>query len=241
MADEKIFLGIPTHDRRVDIKVNAMAQPDIASKEAKVHYCRTRASSLLANNFNVLFCDALNGGYTHFLLLHADIAPTTPGWADRMLELMNQRELDILSVISPFKDRSGRTSTGIDNEDEKQSHWGPPRLTMHEVHNEWEDVITHPRLVVNTGCLLIDLRGSWLKPHPPAFTINDGIGVNPDGKYQAVVEPEDWGFSRIARRRGAKIGATALIEIEHIGYYEFRNSEVWGLKDDSDGNGKATR
>lgn len=239
MSKPQVMIGIPTHDRRIDIKVNVASQPQIASPEGHVVFTRVRASSLLANNFNLLFADAINQGYSHFVLLHSDIAPAQ-GWVDRMLELMGQHDLDILSLISPFKDKSGRTSTAIDNENLAQSTWGPPRLTLHEVHNEWPEIITHPRLVVNTGCMMIKLGGMWMEPNPPCFSINDAFGRGPDGKLVALVEPEDWAFSRVARDRGARIGATALIKLEHIGYHEYVNDEVWGTElDDSKGNGKA--
>src|SRR3990167_2098566 len=79
----------------------------------------TRASSMLTDNFNQLWCDCMNGNYTHFAMLHADISVET-AWIDKMLTLMEKHQSDILSVVMPIKDETGDTSTAfIPNEDSR--------------------------------------------------------------------------------------------------------------------------
>lgn len=68
------------------------------------------------------------------------------------------------------------------------------------------------------------------------FTINDEIRRKPDGEFYAVVEPEDWFFSRKARELGATLFATREIAASHFGANNFNNTSPWGeLEKDSGG------
>jgi predicted O-methyltransferase YrrM len=188
--------------------------------------------SLLAYGFNRLYCNALNqrkNGITHFLLLHADVIPADPKtWVTTMMEEMERVGADILSAVVPLKGPTGLTSTALDKAC-LENKWAVQRLSMTEIMSRPE-TFTDPALLINTGCLLIDIRTSWAGEM--CFTIKDMIAVNLDGEFSAQVESEDWGFSRRARQYGAKIWATRKLKLTHIGRAEFTNWDVWGEETD---------
>jgi hypothetical protein len=201
--------------------------------------------SLLARTFNNLWAHALasaeKGLVTHFAMLHADIQPGE-FWLDTLMREMARVQADVVSTIVPIRDDRGLTSTAIDN---PANRWQPERrLTMSEVmqlpktfdSKGLQDAGLNPhghQLLVNSGCWVCDISrpwvlGDWTQNRPVQFTINDRVYKCPNGQWGVDVESEDWYFSREAARWGARIVATRLVEVKHIGTQAFPNTEAWG-------------
>lgn len=224
MSMNHVFLGIPTSDLKVHPDIIAAVLH--ASPKGQLNGLRTHSYSCLPRNFNELFCAALNArkeGITHFLMLHNDIVPHGAGWLDSMLDEMNKYRADVLSVIVPLKSNSGITSTAIDepahpNVDAK---WRPRRLNVQQVLAEYPETFTNDKLLLNTGCMLIDLRKSWVENIWFQF---EDIILKRDGKFVAENVPEDWDFSRRAAALGAKLFATRKIQVTHYGHTGYGNA-----------------
>lgn len=223
-----IYLGVPTYDGQIHYGVhrsivNASAQPgNITSAFVQ--------SSALTRGFNMLWCAALDGGFDYFVMLHADIEVRTKGWLDIMLKQLGTA--DVISAVSPLKDVSGLTSTGVERvEPDSQPHTielrQPRRLTLRELADfpptftadDAAEVLDLPieyqhRLVVNTGCLVVRLDRDWTKQL--VWTDGDAI-IQTDGGRHVVFIPEDWQFSRTAQMLGAEVLATKAVEIVHHG------------------------
>lgn len=114
----------------------------------------------------------------------------------------------------------------------------PQRLTMTQIHNG-PQTFTHPGLLLNTGCLLFDMREPWVDQATTKgrgnlyFTIQDHIEWI-DGIPHPSSASEDWNFTRMARAAGCpKIYATRKMPLEHIGQARFSSKEVWGLAEDN--------
>jgi predicted O-methyltransferase YrrM len=195
--------------------------------------------SLLAQNFNGLWCGALNechqGRPVHyFAMLHSDIEPED-GWLDVLIEELEARQLDILGAAVPIKDPKGLTSLALAHPS------GDPwrvlcRLTMTELWRLPEtftsEDVGHP-LLLNTGCWVF--RFDEERAKKLSFTINDRIVFNTSlGIYQAQTEPEDWYFSRLCHEMGLKIGATRKVRLNHVGKTRYTNAEPWGGAYDTD-------
>jgi GT2 family glycosyltransferase len=187
-------------------------------------------SSLLAHNFNEMWARALNArhqGITHFAMLHSDVMPHSPTWVGEMRAIMDRVGASVLSVVLPIKDRRGLTSTAVD----RANIWAPRRLTLSEAYAQ-PATFTHERLLLNTGCMMVDLRQGWVeRAH---FTVNDAIRQKPSGEFYAVAESEDWFFSRRARLEGASLYATREIAASHFGGSNFDNTSAWGEEVDPD-------
>lgn len=192
--------------------------------------------SLLAQNFNSLWCQALNACHRgnpvqYFAMLHADIEPED-GWLDVLVEELEARQLDVLGAVVPIKDPKGLTSIALARED--GDPWRPLcRLTMREVWRLPEtftsEDVGHP-LLLNTGCWVCRFDMAWATK--VRFTINDRIVFNKSlNLYQAQVEPEDWYFSRLLNELGLKLGATRKVRLEHVGKTHYINHEPWGQTD----------
>ncbi len=210
-------------------------------------------SSLLGRSFNDSWARALqgasNGVITHFAMIHSDIGPEPKDkdgkpvfWLDEMLAEMQRLKADVLSAVVPIKDDRNLTSTAIDD---PQDPFEPERrLTMHEVLKLPETFSAmdcafaginpnHHGLLVNTGLILVDVRGAWVwddwtTNRPIMFTVNDKIIRKPDGQFVVSVESEDWYFSRCANRNRARIFATRKIALKHFGEIAWSNQEQHG-------------
>lgn len=219
-----VFIGVPSADGNMRGEV-CQAVIDAAMHES---ICFSFSKfSLLAKNFNLLLTDALNRKhYTHFLLLHADIAPQA-GWLSKMLDVMEQTGAEILSAVVPIKTNAGYTSTAYARSADLP--FKMKRLTLKEVH-ALPETFTHEDLVVNSGLMLIDLRAPWIGK--VWFEINDDVVLDEKGNWKAVGVSEDWLFSLRARALGAKIFATRAVRLHHFGAHGFPNYEVFGKDTD---------
>lgn len=192
--------------------------------------------SLLARNFNALWCSALNldavRRVDYFAMIHADVEPQD-WWLDVLINELESRDLDILGAVVPIKDPKGLTSLALDHPD--GNTWQPLcRLTMSEVYRLPEtftsEDVGHP-LLLNTGLWACRFDQSWASQ--VRFTINDRIVRTPDGRYVPQVEPEDWYFSRLCHELGLKIGATRKVKLAHRGGAAYGNTCPWGEPFDS--------
>lgn len=188
-------------------------------------------SSLLASNFNELWCAALNlahGGerLDYFAMLHDDVAPED-FWLDKLIDELEATGLDMLGVVTPIKDTRGMTSMALDGDDPWMLHC---RLSMHDVYALPETFTSEHLgrlLLLNTGCWVI--RWNQEICRQLHFEINDRIVFNTAAnRYQAQTEPEDWFFSRCGHALGLKIGATRKINLFHVGDIAFPNDRPWG-------------
>jgi SAM-dependent methyltransferase len=201
-------------------------------------YRQYNEGSLLAANFNGLWCSALNlcrKGETvdYFAMIHADVEPADY-WLDTMIGILESEQLDILGASVPIKDPRGLTSLALDRDD--GDTWRPLcRLTQHEVHSLPETFtgadLGGRRLLLNTGMWVCRFDEAWARK--VAFTINDRIVQDPQGLYHAQTEPEDWYFSRLCHELGLKVGATRAVPLVHRGSTEFASYQLWGEPHDS--------
>lgn len=183
------------------------------------------ASSLLTWSFNTAWATALNlkeqAGLTHFLLWHSDIAPRGDDWLDCFIAEMNMTKAQVLSAIIPIKDQRGLTSTAADTDE-----WRPIRLTQRQTHEILPETWTAPWLLFNTGLMLVDFRDDWV--YSVRFHMRDRIVRDENGKWTAMVEPEDWHFSRQCRGLGVRCYVTRKVVVNHWGVGVWSSDQVWG-------------
>lgn len=199
--------------------------------------------SLLASNFNQLWCYALNKVHhgervDYFAMLHDDIG-AEPYWLDKLIEELEAKQLDVLGVVAPIKDTRGMTSIALGRDSDSWVPWC--KLSMHDVFQLPETFTSEDvgrPLLLNTGCWVMKWNQDVCRTLH--FEINDRIVFNTQaGRYQSQTEPEDWNFSRQLHEVGApgsptdgmrplRIGATRKIAIEHTGEMKFTNTKPWG-------------
>lgn len=218
---------------------------DLTAPAARGFYCAAsdkfeidrmyNEGSLLAQNFNALWCWALNKVHhgervDYFAMQHADVGPE-PGWLQTMIEELEDKQLDVLGAAVPIKSQNGLTSLALVRED--GSTWRVKcRLTMDEVYRlpeTFTESDVGAPLLLNTGLWVAKFDPSWVKKIH--FTINDRIVFDEStGTYRAEVEPEDWFFSRLCNELGLRIGATRKVGLQHQGKIAYSNEFAWGLE-----------
>lgn len=226
----QVHLGIPTFDDRLQSGILTAVYG--ASQTPLLRNIQVQANSWLQRNFNACLAAALNQratGTTHFCLLHEDVIPSDPDWLERMVAIAEDKKADVLSVVVPLKIGLGLTSTALDEPvGDMDPRWRVKRLTLHEIYNDFEPTFTHPKLLLNTGLMLIDLRKPWVDNI--WFEFEDRIIKDKDGKFVDVGVPEDWHFSRKARAAGASIWATREVKVTHMGKGAWPNDHAWGTQ-----------
>ncbi len=187
--------------------------------------------SLLAANMNRLWCTALNdarhSGLDYSAMQHADVQ-AEDWWLDTLVGELEAHSLDVLSVVIPIKDGTGKTSTAVARHD--GDPWKPfARLTLTEVYRLPEtftsEDLGYP-LLVNTGLWVCRFREDWARH--VYFTINDRILLGANGRYGHQVEPEDWFVSRRFHELGLRVGATRKVAVGHRGPAIFDNTGPHG-------------
>lgn len=239
MNDRKVFLGMPGYGKQTAQAGRAFWRACADMTQVSLSY---QQGSLLAANFNKLWCSALNLVHCgervdYFAMLHDDIG-ADDGWLDALIDELEASDLDVLGVAVPIKDSRGMTSMALHGED----NWLPYcRLSMHDVHDLPEtftsDDIGRP-LLLNTGCWVCRFDIEWAKT--VHFEINDRIVFNRQAdRFQSQTEPEDWHFSRQLHEVGRpgsetehlrplRIGATRKVPVVHRGEMDFHNIKAWG-------------
>jgi SAM-dependent methyltransferase len=223
----RVLIGIPTYKDDVSAR---MLFPLLRCTKDHEYIPANVDSSAMGMVCNRLWINALElaeqGHITHFLMQHSDIAPMENYYVDKMIAIMERTGADILSAVVPIKDGYGTTSTALDEPcGDVPQYWRVRRLTMKEIY-DMEPTFTHEKLLLNTGLMLVDMRKAWTKD--AYFTFEDKI-IWWHGRRVAVAMPEDWSFSRMARKLGAtKLYATREVPLNHIGNSAYPNTHVWG-------------
>ena len=224
-----IMLGIPTY--KSDMTVGLLFPMLNMSKKHRVEVANSDTSATCFS-FNKLWIDAIAlweaGKISHFMMVHSDIVPENL-FVDKMMTIIERCNGDVLSAIVPIKNNAGLTSTAMDEPmADEDPRWRVRRVTMHEAHalpKTW----THDLVLLNTGLMLVKM-GEWCKNIH--FHFDDDI-ILYRGKRHPVCFPEDWNFSRDAKKLGAKLYATREVALTHIGNTGFPNYNAWGtLKTD---------
>lgn len=225
----RVYLGMPGYGKQTAAAGRALwlaaPQSDVVREYAQ--------GSLLACNFNKLWCAALNMVHRgerldYFAMLHDDIG-AEDGWLDKLIDELEASNLDVLGVAVPIKDTRGMTSIALHHEGD---NWEPEcRLTMRDLYALPEtftsaDLDGSP-LLLNTGCWVAKWNQEWCKQ--VHFEINDRIVFDvPHNCFVPQVESEDWYFSRLLNELGLKIGCTRKIAVKHTGEIDFLNTHAWG-------------
>jgi len=229
----KILLGIPTYKKECHadllFKMHFMTQG--GKNQVAMGNVDSSAICLTMNSLWVQALEAYQAGeITHFAMLHTDIVPENY-FMDKMVEIMEREGAEILSAIVPIKNAEGFTSTAVEGQmGDTNPYFRVKRFSMREL-DKLPATFTHPEILLNTGLMLVDLSKPWTLSEDVYFTIEDRI-IKYRGRRIPAMWPEDWGFSRRARKAGAtKLYATREVKLDHAGLANFPNYVMWGEKD----------
>jgi hypothetical protein len=231
---KKLLVAMPTYDGNIDFQTQAAVYRETAGYADRV--VASQQSSLLANCCNQLYCLALNDReqYGWFMLWHSDIRIKEPGLISGLLLEMKRLGAGAISVLMAIKDEKGLTSTGLyflqDGKKRRR------RLTIREAVRlpetfcaddliKFWDAPENAALLVNTGLMLIDISRPWAEKI--YFNISDKI-VNTNGKFVAIVDPEDWWISRQLYELEVPVYCTRKFTAYHKGIGLYSNCGEWG-------------
>ena len=238
----RVFLAMPHYTAHIHMAAAQAFFTSYTVGGVRVVRQQTWGGSLLAKSFNMLWAMALASNEKDecewFAMLHADIGPEG-GWVDKLIEEAIVNDADVVSACIPLKNAKGLTSTGIDDPDDEFQPLR--RLTMREVHSQMVPLtfsaadLGQPdhALLVNTGCFVARLDRPWCRATDQrghllsTFSIDDRI-KRIDGVWNVGVSPEDWRWSRMLHRAGAKVMATKKVVANHFGETGYRNDAAWG-------------
>lgn len=115
-SSRRIYLGMPGYGKQTGNAGRGFWRACADMSQVVNDY---RNGSLLASNFNKLWCGALNevhqgGRVDYFAMIHDDIGPED-FWLDKLIDELEAKQLDILGVAVPIKDGRGITSLALHN------------------------------------------------------------------------------------------------------------------------------
>lgn len=229
----KVVYGIATYLRHLDAGILPVTH-HMSNGKHQIGMLGGIDSSACAMRFNAFLIQAqqlhAEGKADYFLLWHSDILPEHH-FLDKMVAIAEETGAEILSAIVPIKDEHGMTSTALDEPvGDADPKWRVRRLTMTEIL-DMPETFTDPKLLVNTGLMLIKLSAPWVKDI--YFHFEDAI-ITYRGQRQAVLMPEDWLFSRDARKLGCdRQYVTRAVKLTHVGHQMWPNYAAWGKKTDA--------
>ena len=250
MPAEKVFIAVPIHKGEASCATsNAIVTAASSRADRTINY-QILGLSLLARNFNTLFCNAYNKGYDYIIYLHSDVGVHVDGnfvgsWGDLLVDRTKQLELAALSVVIPIKSQEGYTSAGIQLK--RGNPYSLRRITVKQLSRLPRDFISREdvckiygidpaeagAMLINTGCLCMDLKAGWAEARWPGFSIDDKIAWNKSGVPQAFTIPEDWNLSTWLFNKGWTYYNTKELGISHIGFTSFENRGEWGQDEDT--------
>jgi hypothetical protein len=215
LPPRRVFLALPHYGPIEREHANAVTD---AERTGYV-YSSARSSSLLARGFNALWCEALNSrakaGWTHFVMLHSDIAPEA-GWLPKLLDEMDAARCDVLSVVTPIKSTERNSSTAVLSADATEAEILSLETIRQLPQTFSRDQFAGRPLLVNTGCMAVRFTEAWIENC--WFEIRDTIERNPDtGLFEPRGMSEDWLFSQLAQHLGRRVCATSKIGLAHFG------------------------
>lgn len=230
-----ILLALPTYDGKIGIDTYRSVQRACADPSRIV--MRSVGGSLIPVTFGWPWCECLDGDYTHFAMLHADIS-TAAGWVDTLLAELDTHAADVVSAVVPIKGPAGLTSTAIGCGD---SFDPVRRLTMREVYNLPETFTAadagYPEcpLLINTGCWVARVRDNpggpirlWAESFQGWQITSRFLRSETTGRRVVVTASEDWEFARHCHAAGAVVMATRKVQLAHEGRFNFGNDSPWG-------------
>ena len=244
MQPARVMLAIPFYQALEPIPVAKWEHPCAPGSPHRFMKAFD-GSSCLTDNFNRLLSAAINAyrenpeeGPTHVGMVHADVAPDG-FWLDDMLRLQHESGADLLSVVLPIKAEEGYTSTAVEDEvgflrrlTKREARRCPP------VFDAESAGFPGHRLMISTGLWLMDLRKPWVERawpreytpgyEAPCFTVPNRMLQHPDGSWYSVWLSEDWNFSRMLHKLGARPMSTNAIPCGHWGTCEWRNDDDRG-------------
>ncbi len=235
-----LLVGVPTYDGRIDFQVHGKIYEELAGRKEYAVACWQ--SSLLAQAFNSLYCAALNARpeCRYFLLWHSDVRVIPKNFIDGMVAELERLKAGCLSVLIPIKDERGITSSGLIFKNAgslrrrrltmKEAAGLPETFSARELATLWNvPSANSPCLLANTGLMLIDISSKWADKL--YFTIRDKIIRGKDGKFEPIVESEDWWISRQLQKFGSSVYVTRKFQALHRGACSYTNQGVWGSWD----------
>lgn len=216
----KVYVALPHYGNCHPGAVSAWLQPGNATVDPVIV---TRAStSATPHCFNICLAPALDardrGEITHLAMIHSDVE-VSPGWVDTLYDEMLCVHATAISAVIPIKEpERSRTSTAIGD---LENLWFPKRYIRTGQEKDLPRTFTQKDvcrdsevLLINTGCLLVDLRRDYWGDF--AFEFRTRI-VQRDGVRVAQFAPEDWLMSRTVQEHGDLVAATYAVQATHHG------------------------
>lgn len=191
-------------------------------------------SSVLPTAFGECLCEALDmhdeDQCDLLVMVHGDVAPAI-GFVDMLHGLMWEHGAHIMSAVVPIKHQSGRTSTAFGKRGDRwkvhRSVWLHDRPSMPETFGQ-EVCGPDEVLLVNTGCMMIDIRHPFWQTFCFQFHHRMVTDVSLGGKKKRRIDErtEDYEMSHDAYEAGLKVMATWKVPLTHEGGGSWSNQEM---------------
>ena len=244
----RCLVAVPVHRGDVHSSVLTSLLQGTSQAGLRIDY-QVSGMSLLANNFNRIFCNAWKSGFDFMVLYHSDIGVQISSYEGSWLDVLVRRTIElkaaVLSGVVAIKTFDGLTSLAI--QEDPGNIYNFRRVSVRELSRMPErfisrldickalalDPATTGPMLVNTGIFCMNLRGfPWDKDKWDGFHLHDTIRWNSKGVPDFWTIPEDWDVSRWMFENGYPYYAIKDLVTEHAGGWNFSNQGLYGYESD---------
>lgn len=202
----KIFIAIPTYDRRVDMEVLSSIVNIQSDHRFSLDFI---AGSIITNGRNYLVKRFLETDCEYLYFWDSDVVIRDPLFMDKLLETSKKLGAQIVGGAYRIKSNHKEYAVGMVSDEGKS------------ITNKKLGELTEPQLVdvIATGSMLIH-RDVFSKIPDPWFEFVEKAGGG--------VLPEDYNFCKKAKSEGILIAVDPRFDTFHFGYSFWQHSKEFG-------------
>lgn len=202
----KIYIAIPTYDRRVDMEILSAIVNIQSTHRFSLDFI---AGSIITNGRNYLVKRFLETDCEYLYFWDSDVVIRDPFFMDKLLDTSEKLGAKIVGGAYRIKSNHKEYAIGMVSEDGKS------------ITNKKLGELTDPQLVdvIATGSMLIH-RDVFSKVSDPWFEFIEKAGGG--------VLPEDYNFCKKAKSKGILVAVDPRFDTFHFGYSFWQHSEKFG-------------
>ena len=223
---KKVMIGCPSHGGKYG-KGTVLSLIDSLNSANPVGLgINLLTGSCLCNNFNMLMVEAVRSEFDYLVILHDDVGCLSKDWLKTMLDVLKESGCVACCPVFRIKDFRSLTVSTVLKDNNPEDYFFFNKMNLQDCNKEGGEKGWFFADLINTGCILIDLKHEVLKKWKDSEGDNTvwfhmEHKITPEG--ECVYFPEDYRFSRKIREYGGKVVAITKIKTEHIGEYSYSN------------------
>lgn len=186
----------------------------------------TATGSVLTRNFNFMLHQIIeqkkkNPKLKYVVILHSDVEVQAQNWLNTLITIMDEQKIDVIALPMIVKCPDMRSSFAVKKEDDDWEYFVFGTNQLNQLKEKRINLYDDKKLMYNTGVMVIDMDSEAFQKITkkfPWFQITEGF----NNKGVLGMMSEDWYFSDMIRKAGAKMAVYLDMPTIHYGSIGWR-------------------